>query len=224
MQWSEGHEESTADIEWSAMAILLLSLFLSLGRKDSKPFPKTRLPIRRRRPASGSFSSIRESDDWKSLEAGEASNSLGCPTWMMNGGWEWVLDEDADNTTSSAGEESPSATFISRHVSLAKEYIVSALGETAFGQAGYMPTSLAKSMESRRKVAVDVFMGLHLLLEEEKLDIMTPEFRSPGRADLRVIMSQIARWFKWHNFTSIYEAGIQEDIDQRHDSGKRRSS
>ncbi|KAH6966330.1 hypothetical protein EDB82DRAFT_579922 [Fusarium venenatum] len=218
MQWLGSYEESTTDIEWSAMTVLLLSLFLSLGRKDSKPFTKARLPIRRGRPASGSFSSIKESEDWKSLEAGEASNSLGCPTWMMNGGWGWVLDEDTDNIISSAGDENLPVSFISSHVSLAKEYIVSVLGETAFGQAGYMPTSLAKSMESRRKVAVDVFMGLHLLLEEEKLDIMTPEFRSPGRADLRVIMCQIARWFKWHNFTSIYEAGIQEDIDHRHDS------
>ena len=74
-------------------------------------------------------------------------------------------------------------------------------------------------MESRRKVAVDVFMGLHLLLEEEKLDIMTPELSSPGRADLRVVICQIARWLKWHAFSSIYELGIQEDIDPRHDSG-----
>lgn len=102
---------------------------------------------------------------------------------------------------------------------MAKEYMVSILGETAFGAAGYMPTALGKSMESRRKVAVDVFMGLHLLLEEEKLDIMTPEFRSPGRADLRVIMCQIARWLKWPSFIAIYEAGIQEDVDQSHDSG-----
>lgn len=223
MQWIGGYEEPLTNIEWSAMSILLLSLFLSLGRKDTKPFPKARLPVRRKKAASGSFSSMKESEDWKSLEAGEASNSLGCPPWMMNGGWEWVLDEDADNGFSS-GEENPSATFISKHVSLAKEYMMSTLGESAFGHTGYMPTSLAKSMESRRKVAVDVFMGLHLLLEEEKLDIMTPEFRSPGRADLRVIMSQISRWFKWHNFASTYEAGIQEDIDQRHDSGKFKSS
>ncbi|EWZ93423.1 anaphase-promoting complex subunit 1 [Fusarium oxysporum f. sp. lycopersici MN25] len=215
MQWIGGHDETSTDIEWSAMTILLLSLFLSLGRTDTKPFPKTRQLPRRRRHPSGSFGSIKESEDWGSLEKAETSNSLGCPTWMMNGGWQWALDEDGDDS----GDENLSTTFISKHISMAKEYMVSILGETAFGAAGYMPTALGKSMESRRKVAVDVFMGLHLLLEEEKLDIMTPEFRSPGRADLRVIMCQIARWLKWPSFIAIYEAGIQEDVDQSHDSG-----
>lgn len=215
MQWIGGHGETNTDIEWSAMTVLLLSLFLSLGRTDTKPFPKTRQLPRRRRHPSGSFGSIRESEDWRYLEKTETSNSLGCPTWMMNGGWQWALDEDGDDS----GDENPSTTFISKHIPMAKEYMASVLGETAFGAAGYMPTSLGKSIESRRKVAVDVFMGLHLLLEEEKLDIMTPEFRSPGRADLRVIMCQIARWLRWPSFIAIYEAGIQEDVDQRHDSG-----
>ncbi|KAF5027271.1 hypothetical protein F66182_614 [Fusarium sp. NRRL 66182] len=219
MQWIGSQGEPVPDPEWSAMVILLLSLFLSLGRTDSKPFPTKSHPVRKRRPASGSFSSIKDSEDWKSMEAAETSNSLGCPVWMMNGGWEWALDQDADDAKSSAVDEILLSTFISRHVSFAKNYIDSALGETAFGPAGYMPTSLAKSMESRRKVAVDVFMGLHLLLEEEKLNIMMPEFRSPGRADLRVVMCQIARWLKWNNFASVYEAGIQEDVDYRHDSG-----
>ncbi|EMT68286.1 Negative regulator of mitosis [Fusarium odoratissimum] len=187
MQWIGGHDETSTDIEWSAMTILLLSLFLSLGRTDTKPFPKTRQLPRRRRHPSGSFGSIKESEDWGSLEKAETSNSLGCPTWMMNGGWQWALDEDGDDS----GDENLSTTFISKHISMAKD---------------------------RRKVAVDVFMGLHLLLEEEKLDIMTPEFISPGRADLRVIMCQIARWLKWPSFIAIYEAGIQEDVDQRHDS------
>lgn len=219
MQWIGSQQEPPLDLEWSAMVILLLSLFLSLGRTDTKPFPTTRLPLRRRRHPSSSFGSIRESEDWKTLEAGETSHSLGCPTWMMNRGWEWGLDEDADGSMSSQGDDGPSTKFISKHIVFAKEYIVSGLGEAAFGPAGYMPTSLNKSMESRRKVAVDVFMGLHLLLEEEKLDIMTPELSSPGRADLRVVMCQITRWLKWHAFSSIYELGIQEDIDPRHDSG-----
>ncbi|KAF4980899.1 hypothetical protein FZEAL_3184 [Fusarium zealandicum] len=218
MQWMACQEEPVVDLEWSALVILLLSLFLSLGRTDSNPLPTTRLPARRRRPASGSFGSIKESEDWKALEVGETSNSLGCPTWMMNRGWDWALDEDVDDSISPQGDESMSSKFISRHIAFAKDYMVSGLGEAAFGHAGYMPTSLSKSPESRRKVAVDVFMGLHLLLEEEKLDIMLPEFRSPGRADLRVVLCQIARWLKWYNFSSIYELGIQEDIDQRHDS------
>ncbi|KAM4056581.1 anaphase-promoting complex subunit 1 domain-containing protein [Hirsutella rhossiliensis] len=67
-------------------------------------------------------------------------------------------------------------------------------------------------------LAVDIFMALHLLLEEQKLDITTPEYVALGRVDLRVLLCQIARWLKWHDFSSIYELGIQEDVDPRHDT------
>ncbi|CAM1504062.1 Fc.00g016530.m01.CDS01 [Cosmosporella sp. VM-42] len=218
MQWIGAHDESVADVEWSAVATLILALYLNLGRPDTKALPTARLPARKKRPASGSFGPIRESEDWKALEVGETANSLGCPPWMMSRGWEWALDEDVDDGMSSAGDLSSSSKFISRHITFAKEYMASASGDVAFGPTGYMPTSLGKPVESRRKVAVDVFMGLHLLLEEEKLDVMTPEFTSPGRADLRVILCQIARWLRWHAFSSFYELGIQEDIDLHHDS------
>lgn len=220
MQWIRVQEEPSATVEWSALVTLLLASYLNLNRKDSKTHPAPRSSPRKKRPASGSFGSIRDSDDWKALEAGETTNSLGCPAWMMNKGWDWALDEDAGDFMSSQSERSRSMSFISRHIVFAKEYLATASGEAAFGPLGYMPTSLAKQTESRRKVAVDVFMGLHLLLEEEKLDIMTAEFTSAGRADLRVVLCQIARWLRWYDFCSIYEMGIQEDIDQRHDSGK----
>ena len=98
--------------------------------------------------------------------------------------------------------------------------MASPLGEAALGASGYLPTALGRNTDARRKVAVDIFMALHLLLEEQKLDITTPEYVSPGRADLRVLLCQIARWLKWHGFWSIYELGIQEDVDSRHDTGR----
>lgn len=218
MQWLQTQDETVADAEWSAVVILLLALFLNIGRTDSKPRQTTHFPSRRRRPASGSFGPVKDSENWKALEAGETANSLGCPAWMMNRGWEWALDEDIDDNPPFQGENGSSPRFMPQHIILAKEYLTSTLGETAFGSTGYMPTSLAKSLESRQKVAVDVFMGLHFLLEEEKLDIMASEFNSPGRADLRVVLCQIARWLKWQGFSTIYELGVQEELDQHNDA------
>lgn len=218
MQWLKDREDMVTSLEWSAVTILLLSIFLNLGRVESKTFQTTRLPIRRRRPASGSFGSIRELDDWKALEVGETSNSLGCPTWMMNRGWNWALDEDIDDAMSPHGDQSFSPKFVSRHISLAKEFMASPLGEAALGAGGFLPTALSRTFEHRQRVAIDLFMGLHLLLEEQKLDITTPEYASPGRVDLRVVLCQISRWLKWQDFWQVYELGIQEDIDQRHDS------
>jgi anaphase-promoting complex subunit 1 len=219
MQWLQGREDTVASLEWSAVSVLLLAIYLNLGRVEAQTFQTTRLPLRRRRPPSGSFGSIRESADWKALEVGETANSLGCPTWMMNRGWEWALEEDIDDAMSPHGDQSPSPKFISKHIVLAKEFMASPSGEAAMGHGGFLPTAISRSLEVRRRVAVDLYLGLHLLLEEQKLDITTPEYVSPGRVDLRVILCQVARWLKWHDFWTVHELGVQEDIDQRHDSG-----
>lgn len=150
---------------------------------------------------------------------GETANSLGCPSWMMNRGWHWVLEDDVEEASSQSGAQVLGAKFISRHIALAKEYMSSSLGITALGPSGYLPTSLGRNSEYKRRVAVDIFMALHLLSEEQKLNIMSAEYQPSGRADFRVILCQIARWLKWHTFSSFYELGIQEDIDPRHDQG-----
>ncbi|PHH86884.1 hypothetical protein CDD83_9630 [Cordyceps sp. RAO-2017] len=218
MQWLQTKQESIVSVEWSAFATLLLASFLNLGRPESKPSQAPRLPVRKKRSASGSFGSVREFEDWKALEAGETPNALGCPVWMMNRGWQWALDEDGDDASSAGGDQSFAPKFLATHITFAKEFLSSSLGETALGASGYMPLALGKTSDTRRKVAVDVFVALHLLLEEQKLDITTPEYLSPGRVDLRVLLCQIARWLKWHSYTSLYELGIQEDVDPRHDA------
>lgn len=220
MQWLYSQGKADANVEWSALTILLLSLFLNLDRPELRNTPSERLPVRKRRLPSGSFASIRDSDDWKALEMGEAANSLGCPPWMMNRGWQWVLDDDAEDTSSQSGAQGLGTKFISRHVVLAKEYMGSSLGMNALGPTGYLPTSLGRSSDYKQKAAVDIFMALHLLSEEQKLNIMSAEYSPSGRADFRVILCQIARWLKWQNFSSLYELGIQEDLDSRHDQGE----
>ncbi|OAA73562.1 hypothetical protein ISF_00463 [Cordyceps fumosorosea ARSEF 2679] len=217
VQWLRDQDESFASIEWSAVTILLFSLVLNLGRIEGKPIQTTRLPVRKRRPASGSFGSIRESDDWKALENGETASSLGCPVWMMNRGWQWALDSSPESWSANTDQLS-NPRFAAKHIALAREYMASPLGNTAFGPSGYMPTSLHREEGSRRKAVSDIFMALHLLLEEERLDIMTSEYVSPGRTDLRVVLCQISRWLKWYGFAAIYELGIQEVVDEKFDS------
>ncbi|KOS17921.1 Negative regulator of mitosis [Escovopsis weberi] len=124
---------------------------------------------------------------------------------------------DGDQTAILVLSESVNGRHELSHLMLAKEYMGSAFGENALGPNGYLPTSIGKSPDTRRKMAVDIFMALHLLLEEQKLDIMSPEFAPAGRADYRVIMCQISRWLGWQGFSATYELGIQEDIDPSND-------
>jgi anaphase-promoting complex subunit 1 len=153
------------------------------------------------------------------MERAEASNALGCPPWVLNSAWDWALDEESAHTWNSTGDQFPSQNFITRHVALAREFLASPAGESALGASGYLPTSLGKPMEARVKNLSDLIMGLHLLLEEQKLDITTPEYLSPGRASLRAVLCQMVRWLKWKDFLAIYELGLHEEVDPRNDAG-----
>ncbi|KAG6010545.1 hypothetical protein E4U21_005898 [Claviceps maximensis] len=219
MQWLHSRTDTDPDIEWSAVTILLLASFLNLGHGATASSKSAQLPVRKRGSISGSLVESHESEKWKALKLGEVANSLGCPIWMMNRGWQWVLDDDDNDgdILSSQNELATIPSFLTRHINLAKDYISSASGDASMGLHGYLPTSLSRSFETRRKIAVDIFMALHLLLDEKRLDITTPEYCSPGRTDLRVLLCQLARWLKWHSFSSIYELGIQEEADPRND-------
>ncbi|KAL9484008.1 hypothetical protein ACSS6W_002797 [Trichoderma asperelloides] len=207
MQWLYSQGKAGVDVEWSALTTLLLALFLNLDRQELRNPPSERLPVRKRRLPSGSFASIRDSDDWKALERGETVNSLGCPTWMINRGWQWVLEDDAEDASSQSGAQGLSPKFISRHIALAKEYMSSTFGITALGPSGYLPTSIGRNSEYKRRVAVDIFMALHLLSEEQKLNIMSAEYQSSGRADFRVILCQGYKRTLIHVMTKGYDEG-----------------
>lgn len=219
MQWLQSEQEYTPNREWSALTILLFATFLNLGNVGSKSLQTTRRPMQKRMGASGSFGFLRDSENWRYLETGETENSVGCPRWIMNRGWQWALDEDIEDATTSPDDEVHLPKFVSAHIALAKQYITSEHGEASFGLNGYLPTSLGRSPECCQKDAADVLMGLHLLLEEQNLDIMTPESTAAGRADLRVLLCQVARWLNWHDFAEVYDLGIQDDLDMRHDFG-----
>ncbi|PHH62894.1 hypothetical protein CDD81_6612 [Ophiocordyceps australis] len=216
MLWLKGRSEPGADHEWSAFATLVLACFMSLDEskaKDSRP----EVPWAKRHTISEPMTALIESDNWKNMMMGDPMSTLDCPVWMMNRGWQWALDEQTD-TENPENTQTDTPSYLSRQIALAKDFLGSETGQAALGVSGYMPIALSRSPECRRKVAVDILMALHLLLEEEKLNIMTPEYLAPGRAELRVILCQIARWLKWPEFWSVYELGIQEDMDPRYDT------
>lgn len=220
LQWLHQVDETEVlGREWSAIVIVLLGMAINLGRTDAKANRTSKVPHRRRRPASGSFSSTQESENWGALEQGEAANALADPSWMLNSGWTWALDEAMSSADSDHDQVRPSR-FMTRHVRLARTYLASPAGEAAFGVSGYMPTHLGRSYEARAKGLTDVIIGLHLLSEEQKLDIMKSDHVSPGQADLRAILHQMTAWLKWPDFVSIYELGLQEDLDPANESGK----
>jgi anaphase-promoting complex subunit 1 len=219
MQWLNTEHLHVADREWSSLVILLLAMFLAIGRTTKPTSTTMPPPQRKRRGPSGSIGSVKDLDDWRSMMRFETANSAACPRWMLNRGWQWVMDEDVEADDGQVESAITETKFMSVHIQHAKNYMASRLGEIALGSAGYLPTAMGKSAENRRNAACQIFMALHLLLEEQKLDVMCSEYSPSGKADLRVLACQLARWLRWHTFVSTYELGIQEYLDPRNDSG-----
>ncbi|CAI4215559.1 unnamed protein product [Parascedosporium putredinis] len=214
MQWCKQEGIETADIEWSCLVIELLASYLALDPSNFKSRPQRASTSRRkRRTASSSFSIAQATEDWNSMLAHEAKNSLACPEWMLGPGWQWAFDDIIQTDPKQAGSSPFKTGFMSTHVRYAKQFLTSTAGDHALGTLGYLPTSQAVDPDFRRRTASDMFLALHLLLEEQKLDIMTPDNSPSGGVNLKVVLCQLAQWLGWFNFSDLYSIGIQEDLD-----------
>ncbi|KAJ2903142.1 uncharacterized protein MKZ38_010406 [Zalerion maritima] len=219
MQWLKAENAPFPDYEWSCTTVLLLVIYLGLGLTESS----TLMNVPRRNLQGDIFASFTmdgddDLSDWEKMQTFETPNSSVFPGWMQNKAWEWMLiKKDGELTGPEDTSQSLKTDFISRHITYAKQFVVSATGLEAIGAFGYLPTAIGRGKETRRSAAWAIFLALHALMEDEKLDIMLPEYQSPGRADLRVLMCQIARWLNWPSFAALYELGLQADVDLTHD-------
>ncbi|KAK4120531.1 hypothetical protein N657DRAFT_156730 [Parathielavia appendiculata] len=205
MQWlqdtkSRGLAHPIADMEWSAAVILLLSSILALGH-NSETSLRT-LDSETSRPAA--------KNKWEAMQFHEAPNSAAYPSWMRSKTWQWLLDGGVFHPPKPQIEESwPSGDFISVHVTLAKQWMASPGGLSAFGFDGYLPTALNRPGESRNAAAWSILLALHLLAEEQKLNVLFPEDSSPGPSDLKTVLHQLSRWLGWKKYEAVYDLGMQ---------------
>ncbi|CRK26531.1 hypothetical protein BN1708_014539 [Verticillium longisporum] len=215
MMWLQAEDMQVADNEWSALVIHILSIFLVLGGAEAA-VPAPRRPVKgRRRPPSGSFGSMNNIEEWRSLQLHETPNALGCPVWQQNRGWDWTADHDDDLDTKG---DFVDCKFLPTHIQYTQAYLSSSI-EGDVPRTGYaLSSAILQNTEDSYSAVWTFFTGLHLLLEEQKLDTSTPEYATPGIAELRVLMAQIARWLRWHEYASYYEMGLQEELENRYDN------
>jgi anaphase-promoting complex subunit 1 len=192
MQWRKGVEAPATDYEWSSLVILLFATFLALS--STQPVTEE------------SRSNVKSR--WEAMRLRETPNSSAAPLWMRNKGWNWLLENAiVEPTLSSSGND-----FVSVHVRLAKQFLTSTTGQAAFGPQGYLATASGRSPETQRSTAWSIVMALHLLLEEQKLNIMSAEGLSPGPTDLRAILAQITRWLGWRKYAALYDLDLQAEL------------
>ena len=188
------------DLEWTAFVMTLFSLVLS---SDKTPKQGMRQSSFTQRKARGSFTrsssgAQAQPDNFKEMLKYEASGNF-MPVWMENSAWNWIAQQETDNIFP---EDYSEESFLQTHIGLAREFVASEAGQSV---AVTLPPWNQDPGNSRAAV-VNVIVGLHLLREEEKLDIMIGDSSTMQSADLLPVLFQLARWLNWTSWAETYSA------------------
>ncbi len=207
LDWLRTHHIDCADVEWSAVVILIMLVYLTLGESHSStPEPSTHKRSRSfLRSSSGTHVDLA---DWEAMNTYEAPNASTHPTWAEGTAWQWMLEEeDVSLTMFHPSSSREGSTFLTSHVKYALSCFSSTHGERLVAE---LPTASSNDVSSRIQHARDAFLALHLLLEEQKLDISFAQ-ASPGPVNLRAVLLQIAQWMKWDSWHALYELEMPLD-------------
>ncbi|TGJ84610.1 hypothetical protein E0Z10_g4140 [Xylaria hypoxylon] len=210
--WSRDQNAEGVDSEWSAIVVQILMIYLALGIR-MKPDIPDQLPRKRSRSFLRSSSGARiDLSDWDSMCNNETPGSLTHPSWAETNAWQWMMEEDdSPQALFKPGLDTGETNFFALQTKAAWEYMSSHCADGTARHYEYLPTTPSVNERTRFKHAQEVFMGLHLLLEEQKLNITTPITISPGLVDLRAVLLQIAKWMRWHQWVQLYDLEMPFD-------------
>ncbi|RYP81134.1 hypothetical protein DL769_002143 [Monosporascus sp. CRB-8-3] len=209
LEWLRSLDVDCADTEWSAVVILIMSIYLALGVNQSSPVELASKHRRKRSFLRSSSGSRIDLADWEAMNACEAPSSSTHPPWAETTPWQWMLEEDdAALTMFHPDSNEEGSAFLASHVKYALAFLSSSNAEE---RLAYLPTAATDDPSSRTQAAQEVFLALHLLLEEQKLDISSLQSASPGPVNLRAVLLQIAGWMNWDGWSTLYEMEMPID-------------
>ncbi|KAI1817689.1 hypothetical protein GGS20DRAFT_531438 [Poronia punctata] len=218
--WLREQDEEADDVEWSAIVIQILMLYIALGVQINVDGSKS--PRKRSRSFLRSSSGARiDLADWDAMGKDETPGSLTHPCWMETQAWQWMMEEDDSALPLFHSSTNPSESdFLGSQAKKAAAYMTSHRPNSGSGPHEYLPTATSVEKRSRFSLAQDIFMALHLFLEEQKLNITAPRAHSPSLVDLQALLFQIARWMGWSQWTQTYELELPFDWPDQSDEAE----
>ncbi|KHJ32651.1 putative negative regulator of mitosis negative regulator of mitosis [Erysiphe necator] len=214
MQWLSSESLDIFEPEWTALTITLLvtALGVDYTAQLSKRINKTKLRDSSRYKVSD-IRSRKSNESWELMLAEETGWGNPLPSWTQNAGWAWLATEaDVSNSQDNGRKEPVSIfdrnsdlndSFIQRHVKLARQYLTTLQEQRLMLQC--LPTWSNKTVEARMISLQNIFIGLHLLREEQKLNVLTSDSFNTGGVNLTIILAQVVRWLGWPNWIDFYK-------------------
>ncbi|MCJ1231364.1 Anaphase-promoting complex subunit 1 [Toensbergia leucococca] len=217
MSWISKRSEEEVDAEWTAIIVVLFSMATNfVGDR------RTQTTARHKRRKAGllrsSSGAVTDLESWEAMLSQEGTSLGGSPSWMQDAAWEWTMEPDNSSSLpnpsiltdeprssrSSLPIPTPAiptrrkSSYLIHCVSLASEFLKSPTGLAANGMQGYLPTASCKSQEARRTALATVLVGLHLVREELKLNILAANVVH----NLTPVLAQIGTWLGWGSWGS----------------------
>lgn len=211
MSWLRTNAEGDANTEWTAMVVLLFSMAVAFlpDRRASAASRQKGRTSGLLRSSSGANSNL---ESWENMLVQEARSSSTSPAWLHGSAWAWIAEENARSQTSPSKRSNSLRTSLSAAttpvpipkkssymlhcISLARDFVKSSVGQEANGNHGYLPTASSRDPEVRRIALASIIVGIHLLREEMKLDILATETLH----QLTPILAQIGTWLGWESW------------------------
>ena len=211
LSFVKSRSDKEIDTEWTAIIVVLFSMAIaSIGDQHTEAATRQkRRKVGLLRSSSGANTDL---ESWEAMLNQEGGSSGAFPAWMQVGGWEWTAKESVLLHASPPKRSKSSSSFIPsvapavpipkkspyllHCISIAREFIKSPIGQIANGEHGYLPTASSRDPDVRRTALAFILVGLHLLREELKLDILASE----TLYDLTPILAQIGSWLGWDNW------------------------
>lgn len=213
MSWLPRRLDEGHDMEWTALIVVLFCMAVAFT--EEKPDETAARQKKRKtgllRSSSGANTDL---GSWETLLNQESQLSAS-PSWMQDVAWSWTLNRENMQSTLQSSRSKPSrvsgpianpttsvlpiqkkSPYLLECLSLARDFLKTSLGLEASGPSGYLPTALSREPEFRRTALATVLVGLHLLREEYKLNVLATN----ALHDLTPVLAQIGGWLGWESW------------------------
>lgn len=213
MKWLKEKEDIETDLEWTAMVIVLFSLAVPFIKQPppQTPAKRTRRKKGLLRSSSGSYVDL---ESWEAMLDLESGPSGATAPWMMGSSWGWIVEQDAiedlaaRDASRTPKSEQPNASrstyrqnsYLTRCISLTREFLQGPLGARASGRDGYLPISGAFPENTRCTALGTILVGLQLLREEQKLSTCDAEESQRPLGLLAPVLAQLGGWLGWQSW------------------------
>lgn len=214
--WLLTFQEEIADIEWTAIIIVLFSLAIGFP-EDRRRGNTENMPRQKRRKDGLLRSSSGANTDLEKWETMLNEGNACATTFpgMQDAAWRWTMNQNCKFTRSHISSPkrsdsskfrttsalnsiptTPKSSYFIECLTLTRNFLRSLAQAISDEQDGFISSALAGNPPSQKAALAMVLIALHLLREEYKLNILaTNEIEK-----LAPLLAQIGGWLGWNSW------------------------